>query len=135
MDKNTIIGFSLIALLLFGFSYLNRPSEEELEQQRRAQEEQLMAEADRKADSLATVQNDSIAPSESLNAESADSIATEKFGVFASAATAKDSAYTIENNKIRLVISSKGGQLKSVEVKNFKTNSQEPLVLFNAEKD
>ena len=50
MDKNTIIGFSLIALLLFGFSYLNRPSEEELEQQRRAQEEQLMAEADRKAD-------------------------------------------------------------------------------------
>ena len=135
MDKNTIIGFSLIALLLFGFSYLNRPSEEELEQQRRAQEEQLMAEADRKADSLATVQNDSIAPSESLNAESADSIATEKFGAFASAATAKDSAYTIENNKIRLVISSKGGQLKSVEVKNFKTNSQEPLVLFNAEKD
>jgi YidC/Oxa1 family membrane protein insertase len=135
MDKNTIIGFSLIALLLFGFSYLNRPSEEELEQQRRAQEEQLMAEADRKADSLATVQNDSIAPSESLNAESADSIATEKFGAFANAATAKDSAYTIENNKIRLVISSKGGQLKSVEVKNFKTNSQEPLVLFNAEKD
>ena len=108
MDKNTIIGFSLIALLLFGFSYLNRPSEEELEQQRRAQEEQLMAEADRKADSLATVQNDSIAPSESINAESADSIATEKFGAFANAATAKDSAYTIENNKIRLVISSKG---------------------------
>ncbi|MBP5742607.1 MAG: membrane protein insertase YidC [Paludibacteraceae bacterium] len=134
MDKNTIIGFSLIALLLFGFSYLNRPTEEELAQQKKAQEEQLMAQADRKADSLAAVQ-DTIAQSASITQESADSIATEKFGVFANAATAKDSTYTIENNKIRLVISAKGGQLKSVEVKNYKTNSQEPLVLFDSEKD
>ena len=34
MDKNTIIGFLLIAALLFGYSWLNQPSPEELAQAR-----------------------------------------------------------------------------------------------------
>ena len=34
MDKNTIIGFALIAAVLFGFTWFNQPSKEELEQQR-----------------------------------------------------------------------------------------------------
>ena len=40
MDKNTIIGFLLIGLLLFGFSWYNQPSEEELARQREAYEQQ-----------------------------------------------------------------------------------------------
>lgn len=35
MDKNTIIGFALIALVLVGFSYWTRPSEAELAAQRK----------------------------------------------------------------------------------------------------
>ena len=34
MDKNTITGFVLIAILLIGFSWYSQPSEEELAQQR-----------------------------------------------------------------------------------------------------
>ena len=34
MDKNTIIGFVLIAAVLIGFSWYTRPSEEEIAQQR-----------------------------------------------------------------------------------------------------
>ena len=37
MDKNTIIGIILIAVVLIGFSWWNRPSEEEV----KAQQEQL----------------------------------------------------------------------------------------------
>jgi YidC/Oxa1 family membrane protein insertase len=33
MDKNTIIGFVLIALILIGFSVMNKPSEEEIRYQ------------------------------------------------------------------------------------------------------
>ena len=33
MDKNTIIGFALILAILVGFSWLSRPSEEELAKQ------------------------------------------------------------------------------------------------------
>ena len=35
MDKNTITGLVLIALLLVGFSFLSRPSEEQLAAQKR----------------------------------------------------------------------------------------------------
>ena len=35
MDKNTVIGFTLIAIILIGFGYLNRPSQEEIEQRQR----------------------------------------------------------------------------------------------------
>lgn len=34
MDRNSIIGLLLMGLIIFGFTYLNRPSEEELERQR-----------------------------------------------------------------------------------------------------
>ena len=34
MDKNTIAGFALIALVLFGFAWWQQPSEKELAQQR-----------------------------------------------------------------------------------------------------
>ena len=35
MDKNTLTGFILIAAVLIGFSYFSRPSEAEMEAQRR----------------------------------------------------------------------------------------------------
>ena len=35
MDKNTIIGFVLIALVLIGFSWYNQPSAEQIELQRK----------------------------------------------------------------------------------------------------
>ena len=38
MDKNTIIGFVLIGIVLFGFSWLNRPTPEQIEAQRRYQD-------------------------------------------------------------------------------------------------
>ena len=38
MDKNTIIGFILIGIVLFGFSWWNRPTPEQLEAQQRYQD-------------------------------------------------------------------------------------------------
>ena len=45
MDKNTLIGLLLMGLVIFGFTWLNRPSEAE------------MAERQRQQDSIAAVQN------------------------------------------------------------------------------
>ena len=47
MNRDTIIGFSLIALVLIGFSWYNQPSAEQIE-------------AARKQDSIAQVQRDSL---------------------------------------------------------------------------
>ena len=35
MDKNTIIGFLLIGVVIFAFSWINRPTPEQLEAQRK----------------------------------------------------------------------------------------------------
>ena len=35
MDKNTIIGFGLIAAIVIGFTWFNKPSKEQLEQQKK----------------------------------------------------------------------------------------------------
>jgi YidC/Oxa1 family membrane protein insertase len=44
MDKNTIIGLSLIGVLLIGFTYLSQPSQEEI----KAKEKKELAEKKRK---------------------------------------------------------------------------------------
>ena len=61
MDKNTITGLVLIAILLVGFSFLSRPSQEQLEAQQRyydsiAQVQQR--EADLKAKAEAALANE-----------------------------------------------------------------------------
>ncbi|MDE5912099.1 MAG: hypothetical protein K2G81_00465, partial [Muribaculaceae bacterium] len=46
MDKNTLVGILLMGAVIFGFMYLNTPSQEQLEAQR---QEQLKKEADEQA--------------------------------------------------------------------------------------
>ena len=48
MDKNTLTGFILIAAVLIGFSYFSRPSEAEMEAQRRQQDSIAMAQQKRR---------------------------------------------------------------------------------------
>ena len=67
MDKNTLTGFILIAAVLIGFSYFSRPSEAEMEAQRRQdsiatvaqQKAQMAQEAKEKAEKL-KCQNDKL---------------------------------------------------------------------------
>jgi len=59
-----------------------------------------------------------------------DKIRKEKFGVFSDASNGKESFYSIENNLMKVTFSNKGGRIYSVELKNYKTNEQKPLILF-----
>ena len=45
MDKNTWIGFGLIAAIIIGFSFINRPSKEELAERQRVQDSIAMVRA------------------------------------------------------------------------------------------
>ena len=46
MDKNTLLGLLLMAAVIFGFTWLNSPSEEDIAAAK-AQQEQLAAEQER----------------------------------------------------------------------------------------
>lgn len=63
MDKNSIIGLILMGLIIFGFTYINRPSAEELERQR-IEREQMQAQEAAKAADPGALKFDSITSAE-----------------------------------------------------------------------
>ena len=64
----------------------------------------------------------------------ADSIATEsRYGSFAVAATGENKLITLENEAVKLKISTLGGRIYSAELKDFKTWDGSPLVLFDGD--
>ena len=99
MDKNTITGLVLIAILLVGFSFLSRPSKEQLAAQQHyydsiAQVQQR--EADLKAKAEAALANDK-------EEQTADSTA-----LFFNALQGTDSQVTIQNNLAELTVANQG---------------------------
>lgn len=63
MDRNSIIGLLLMGLIIFGFTYINRPSPEELERQR-IEREQMQAQEAEKATDPGALKFDSITAAE-----------------------------------------------------------------------
>ena len=137
MDRNTILGVVLIFSILIGFSYLNKPSEKQIEAAKRTRDSIELVSAQKqkeiemaaKLDSVKSTAATSNLLNDSLNS-SIDTERREKFGVFASESVGKEKFYTIENNLIKVTFSNKGGRIYSVELKNFKTFEQKPLILF-----
>lgn len=138
MDKNSVFGIVTIAAILIIWGIIQTPKKKELEARRRA------------ADSLALVQQlqqpkvstDTVVmtsqPAEiASTAPGNDSAYAQKLknelGVFAASATGENKFYTIENDLIKLVVSSKGGRPYSVELKKYKTFSRDPIVLFHGD--
>ena len=126
MDRSTIIGFLLIAGLLFGYSWLKQPSEEEIAQAR-------IAEAQAKVEQKAT----DIQPV--VVEEPMDSLAQEakiksQYGAFASLTNGESEKITLENNLVELQFDTKGGMLSKARLKEYSRYDDKPLVLFD-EKD
>ncbi|MBK8365653.1 MAG: membrane protein insertase YidC [Bacteroidetes bacterium] len=67
--------------------------------------------------------------------EISDSVKVElekqKFGDFASASQGVEQILTLENNLVKVSLSSKGGKIKSVQLKDYKTWDGRPLYLMN----
>ena len=131
MDKHTLIGFLLIIGIMVGFSYFNRPSEEELERQRQIQDsirtEQAQAQAMAEAELQAAEQQQINQQSDSVNQE----LLVGKLGDFAQFSQGEAKGFTLENDLIKVTVSNKGGAVQSVEVKDYTTNSGKPLILFD----
>jgi YidC/Oxa1 family membrane protein insertase len=126
MNRDTIIGFVLIALVLFGWSWWNQPSQEEIEAYQRQQDsiaavqkdaevKAQMAEAERKAEAEAAAQEDSTALFfQALNGQAEDII--------------------LKNEKVELTFSTKGGTISKAVVMGFEDkDSSANVTLFNSE--
>jgi YidC/Oxa1 family membrane protein insertase len=122
MDKNTVIGFSLIGLILIGFTWLNRPSEEQLAAERRYR------------DSIAAATPAPTpleAPPATAVSKTPEGYAAEStLPLFTEAET--DTLLALENDKLEIRLSSRGGRVTYVRLKEYDNYKGEPLVLFDA---
>ena len=148
-NKNTLIGFALIAVILFGWMYFMTPSKEQLAEQRRIQdsirqvrieEARLdsirMAEQEKQKETTVNLMIDStqLAGMDSVAlVEHQAAVMRDRFGVFAASANGAEQTWTIENKLQRLTFSNKGGFLQKVELKDYRTYDSLPLVMFDPE--
>lgn len=130
MDKNTITGLILIILVLVGFSFLNKPSEKEIaarKEQQRVTDSIAVAES-RQAKAAAIA--DSIANSNDKPSVNTDSLTKVQYGAFAELTKGEKKLETFSNDVMELTMSSKGGRIASVRLKNFENKDTLPLILF-----
>ncbi len=127
MDKNTWIGFLLIAVIIVGFSLLNRPSEEQLAERQRIQDSIALVqaqeyEAQRLSEQIAqeakaTQNSEAVAATDH---EALEQQVAAVYGPFAPAAKGEEGLVIIENEKVRLGIARRGGRIAQAELKEYK---------------
>ena len=119
MDKRSIIGYILIGLVLLGYFYFSRPSEEQI------QAEKAKIEAKRKEE----IRKDSISMAEEQHKQT---LVNDTASFFYNVLRGEYRDVTIENEKIKVDISTYGGRIASVTVKEHKGQDDNPLVLFDS---
>ncbi len=150
MNRDSIIGFVLIAAILVFYSFWMTPSKEEMDARQRKidsiakvrQQQQLLdsvrmeAELGRLAEE---VKQQTSTPSEAASGISgSDSLHQyrqnkEKYGAFAHAAQGEQQFFVLENELMRITINSKGGGIIEAELKNYQTWDSLPLLIFDPE--
>ncbi|MBL7856417.1 MAG: membrane protein insertase YidC [Cyclobacteriaceae bacterium] len=117
MDRNSAIGLTLIAALLLAYFYWFAPKPLPPDQTPVTEQVSPVIEKESAATALTPA-----AP---------DSVLAASFGDLASAFKGEETNTAIENEDLKIIFSSKGGILKEVELKHYKTYSQEPLKLIS----
>ena len=129
MDKNSVIGFILIALILFGFTFFeSRQARKRMEAQRQLDS---IALAQMPADTLPAVAGDSatVACSGPVSAEEPAAIYADSLLQDAHSAEEGQIA-VLENELLRLELTSKGAQPYSAQLKKYSTYGGDSLFLF-----
>lgn len=145
MDKNTIIGFLLIAAIIFTFTIVNRPSKEQIEAQQRMRDsiervemERLALEAERLAfdsteQSTGEKQSEVVSQFFSTGDDAANDSISSGSDSLVVVAPAVEEFITLENEKIELTLSTLGGTIHSVHLKGEKRHNGDSLYLFEGE--
>ena len=136
MNKNTVIGITLIIAIFVGWTIWMTPSKEEIERQRQyndsinqvnraryIEDSIRFVEAQKEAEQIG-YQTDN-------NAEISNVVMRDKYGVFTTVATGDEQVFTVENDVMKMTLTSKGAFVKTVELKDYKTWDSLPLIGFD----
>lgn len=126
MDKNTITGLVLIGILLVGFSYLSRPSEEQLAAQKRYYDSIAVVQQEQEALKLKTEAALASAQKEAAEKDSS--------ALFFDALKGTEEKVSIQNNLVDITLSTKGGRVTSALLKEYMLQDKKtPVTLFDGE--
>lgn len=124
MNKNNIIAFVLMAVVLIGFGWYNQPSEQEKAQQQRQDSiaAAMKADAKKAKEAAQTAQK----------AQAAATAAADTTRLFHNALNGEEKAVVLKNSKVELTLSTKGGVLTKARILGFKDrNGQPDVTLFD----
>ena len=125
MDKNSVIGFILIALIFIGFTFFQS------DRARKA------AELQAQQDSIALAQmppqrmaSETVLESAAPEGESGASVAIYKDSLLENASKAQESIVTLENDVLEMKLSTRGAKPYSVRLKKFRNYDSTDLYMF-----
>ncbi|MFB9862641.1 membrane protein insertase YidC [Rufibacter immobilis] len=114
MDRNSAIGMGLIAVIILVYSiFFMKGPEQKPAPQTKKTTTAAASSTPPADDSLATAQR------------------AAQLGEFGALATGQNQTTVLENQVLRVSLGSKGGRVEEVELKNYKTWDQKPLILFD----
>ena len=111
MNKNNIIGFLLIAVVLIGFSWYNQPSKEE---ERAAFVQDSIAKAKH-----AEMEKANKVAASKRQAEAKAKVEADSTALFHSALTGEEKKIVLKNNKVELTLNTKGGTVEKAVIKGY----------------
>lgn len=144
MDRKQLLGFGLILILLGIWLYMNQPTEaERLEIERRRDSLNRVENNERQPVSTDTATERPYTDQTTPDSTAVSAALTQQFGIFAPAAAGKEEIVTMENEKMEISFSTKGGRMVEVRLKNYqkvmedadKNEVEVPLRLLEDEKD
>lgn len=119
MDRNTLIGFSLIGLLLVGMFWINSRSKTAYDQEKKRITDSTLAAVAAKRDTVAE-QRAKLLQDSAKNAQ-----ANQAFQQQAAA----EQTVTMDNNLVTVSFSTNGARIKAVALKNFRRYDSSQVVL------
>ena len=121
-NKSTIVGWILIAAVMVGFIWINKPTEEQLAEQARLRAVQ---------DSIALVQAQQELDQSLAEARYNQTLLQDTTSALYQAAQGEEQSFTLENELVRLTFSNRGARVTSAILKEYTNQEDLPLELFN----
>jgi YidC/Oxa1 family membrane protein insertase len=126
MDRNTFTGIFLIMIIIAGSFYFLKPSDADIKKEIAKQHQDSLKRAGIKTPSATATDTPKIA-------NKVDTAALKS--PFGATLVGSEKLITLENKDLRVKLSTKGGRIYSVELKNFKTFDNKPLILFDGDQN
>ena len=124
MDKNTVTGFILMALVLIGFSWYSRPSEEQIR-------------AARERDSIAALELEEAQKAEArqhaIEAQQQAEIRLDSNSVLFQTRNGQEQRITLENDLVKITINTHGGVVEEAIIKGHLDQQKQPVRLLTPE--